>query len=54
MQNTVQPKFRIIPRSIFRSDIFKNYKFMKLKIIEELSNFNYVISITFNLWIATN
>lgn len=54
MQNSIYPTFRRIPSFIIRSNIVRNYELIKLKIIGELINFNDVISIIFNLWIAAN
>ena len=46
----LQPSFKRIPKTISRNDIIKNYKSKKQIIVEELTNYNSVLSVTSDIW----
>ena len=46
LMEDLQPSFKRIPKTTIRNDIIKNYKNKKQIIVEELTNYNGVLSVT--------
>ena len=50
LMEDLQPSFKRIPKTTSRNDIIKNYKSKKQIIVEELTNYNGVLSVTYDTW----
>ena len=50
LMEDLQPSFKRIPKTTIRNDIIKNYKNKKQIIVEELTNYNGVLSVTSDIW----
>ena len=46
----LQPSFKRIPKTTSRNDIIKIYKNKKEIVVEELTNYNCVLSMTYDIW----
>ena len=51
LMEDLQLSFKRIPKTTSHNDIIKNYK---KKIVEELTNYNSVLSVTFDIWNSCN
>ena len=50
LMEDLQPSFKRIPKTTIRKDIIKNHKNKKQIIVEELTNYNGVLSVTSDIW----